>query len=252
MASHKTTALVTGASSGLGAEFCRQLAGRCEVIIAIARREDRLNDLANELAGKAEVHIIAADLATVEGLTRAVEALRQKGPVDFLVNNAGFGTFGAMDKVELAQQMDMIRLHVDATVELSRAAIPFMRELGGGYIINVASVGAFLPMKDTVVYGASKAFVTSFSRSLHDEVRAAGIRVQCLCPGFTRTEMHGTDTFSGFDTERTPAELWMESDAVVAASLTALAEERVIVVPGEVNENIVRGAIAGQLNSIGE
>jgi short-subunit dehydrogenase len=252
MASHKTTALVTGASSGLGAEFCRQLAERCEVIIAIARREDRLHDLAKELAGKAEVHVIAADLATVEGLTRAVEALRQKGPVDFLVNNAGFGTFGALENVELSQQTEMIRLHVDATVELSRAVIPFMRQLGGGYIINVASVGAFVPMKDTVVYGASKAFVTSFSRSLQDEVRSGGIRVQCLCPGFTRTEMHSTEAFSGFDTARTPAELWMESDAVVAASLAALAEEQVIVIPGEANVNIVRGAIAAQLNSIGE
>jgi len=252
MASHKTTALVTGASSGLGAEFCRQLAERCEVIIAIARREDRLNDLAEELAGKVEVHVIAADLATVEGLTRAVEALRQKGPVDFLVNNAGFGTFGALEKVELSQQSDMIRLHVDATVELSRAAIPFMRELGGGYIVNVASVGAFLPMKDTAVYGASKAFVTSFSRSLQDEVRAGGIRVQCLCPGFTRTEMHSSETFSGFDTDRTPAELWMESEAVVAASLAALAEEQVLVIPGERNVDIVRGAITGQLNLIGE
>jgi len=172
--------------------------------------------------------------------------------VDFLVNNAGFGTFGAMENVELSQQTEMIRLHVDATVELSRAAIPFMRELGGGYIINVASVGAFVPMKDTVVYGASKAFVTSFSRSLQDEVRSGGIRVQCLCPGFTRTEMHSTEGFSGFDTDRTPAELWMESGAVVAASLASLAEEQVIVIPGEANVNIVRGAIAAQLHSIGE
>ena len=251
MTTHKTTALVTGASSGLGAEFCRQLARRCDVIIAVARREDRLRELASELQGQTEVHVVVADLATVEGVTRTVEALRQKGPVDILVNNAGFGTFGARAKVELSQQLNMIRLHVDATVELSNAAIPFMQELGGGHIVNVASVAALLPMKDTVVYGASKAFVASFSRALQQEVRAAGIQVQCLCPGFTRTEMHASEGFSNFDIARTPDDMWMESDAVVAASLAALGEDRVLVIPGEVNQEVVRAALKGQLDSVG-
>ncbi|MEP1472758.1 MAG: SDR family NAD(P)-dependent oxidoreductase [Halieaceae bacterium] len=252
MTTHKTTALVTGASSGLGAEFCRQLAQRCEVIIAVARREDRLREIASELKGEAEVHVVVADLATVEGVTRTVEALRQKGPVDILVNNAGFGTFGAMVDGELSQQLNMIRLHVDATVELSNAAIPFMQALGGGHIVNVASVAALLPMKDTVVYGASKAFVASFSRSLQEEVRAAGIQVQCLCPGFTRTEMHASEGFGNFDIARTPEAMWMESDAVVAASLAALDEDRVLVIPGEVNQGIVRTALENQLDLVGQ
>lgn len=252
MTTHKSTALVTGASSGLGVEFCRQLAQRCEVIIAVARREDRLEELARELQGTVEVHAVAADLATVEGVTRTVEALRQKGPVDILVNNAGFGTFGAMMEGELSQQLAMIRLHVDATIELSNAAIPFMQELGGGHIVNVASVAALLPVKDTVVYGASKAFVASFSGSLQEEVRAAGIQVQCLCPGFTRTEMHASEGFSEFDTARIPDDMWMEADAVVAASLAALEEDRVMVIPGEANRGIVHAALASQLESLAQ
>lgn len=248
MTAHKTTALVTGASSGLGQEFCRQLAGRCEVIIAVARREDRLRALAESLAGKAEVHCVVADLTTVEGVTRTVESLRQLGPVDILVNNAGYGTFGKFEQAELAEQLAMVRLHIDATVELSRAALPFMRQLGGGHIVNLASLGAFTALKDSAVYGATKAFLVAFSRSLQEEVRDAGIRVQCLCPGFIRTEMHDGDGFAGFEKDRTPARLWMESEAVVAASLAALDGEAVVVVPGEVNREIAVAAIRSQLD----
>ena len=102
MTGHKSTALVTGASAGLGVDFCRQLAERCDVIIAVARRRERLEQLAEELSGRAEVHPVEADLTTVEGVARTMEALRQQGPVDYLVNNAGFGTFGAFPDVDNA------------------------------------------------------------------------------------------------------------------------------------------------------
>lgn len=250
MTSHKTTALVTGASSGLGQEFCRQLAGRCEVIIAVARREERLQALAESLAGQVEVHCVAADLTSVEGVTRAVESIRQLGPVDILVNNAGFGTFGKFEQAGLAEQLAMVRLHIDATVELSRAVLPFMRQLGGGHIVNLASLGAFAVLKDSAVYGATKAFLVSFSRSLQDEVREAGVRVQCLCPGFIRTEMHDGDGFASFDKERTPAHLWMDSEAVVSASLAALDGDQVVVAPGEVNREMAEAAIRSQLDSL--
>ena len=250
MTAHKTTALVTGASSGLGQAFCRQLAERCEVIIAVARREERLQALADSLAGQVEMHCVAADLETVEGVTRTVESLRQQGPVDVLVNNAGFGTFGKFEELTLARQLAMVRLHIDASVELSRAALPFMRELGGGRIINVASLGAFAALKDSAVYGASKAFLVAFSRSLQEEVGDANIRIQCLCPGFVRTEMHDTEGFADFDRDRVPADLWMDADAVVTASLAALDGEQVVVIPGETNRRIADKAIRSQLDSI--
>ena len=170
MTGHKTTALVTGASAGLGAEFCRQLAGRCDVIIAVARRGERLAQLAQELSDRAEVHSIEADLNSVEGVARTMEALRQQGPVDYLVNNAGFGTFGVFPDLDIQGQRDMVGLHIDASITLCRAAIPFMRERGRGHIINVSSVGAFLPGPGIAVYGASKAFLNFFSLALQAEL----------------------------------------------------------------------------------
>ncbi len=250
MTDSKKTALVTGASAGLGAEFCRQLAAHCEVIIAVARRKERLLALAAEIPG-VELHAIEADLSTVEGVTRTTEALRQQGPVDYLINNAGFGTFGTLVDTPLASQQRMIRLHIDATVELSRAAIPFMKERGGGVIINVASVGGFLAMRDTAVYGGTKAFLVSFSNSLQQEVVGQNIRVQCLCPGFTRTELQDTPEFEGFDKSRVPEELWMESEEVVTASLAALSQDTVVVVPGDMNRELVKSGLMGQLEGLG-
>lgn len=250
MSGTKYTALVTGASAGIGDAFCRELAARCDVIIAVARREERLLQLRSELAGQVEVHAIAADLTTVEGVARSIEALRQLGPVDLLVNNAGMGVFGAFADAALEPQLATTRLHIDACLALTRAALPFMRERGSGAIINVASVGAFFHMKDTAVYGASKAFLQSFSESLQLEVASSGIRVQCLCPGMTRTEIHDTPLFEGFDKTRVPAELWMEPAEVVRQSLAALEEERVTVITGEQNVAMVSASVQATLDSL--
>ena len=243
MSQPKTIALVTGASSGIGAEFCRQLADRCDRIIATGRREDRLAQLTDELKDRCEVVTVAADLATLEGRARVIETLRQRGPVDYLVNNAGFSTLGKFAGLELDAQQDMVRVHVDATLALCRAAIPYMAASGGGYIINVSSVAAFVPFAKAAVYGATKAFLNYFSEALQAEVAGSGIKVQSLCPGFTRSEFHARDAMTEFDTGRVAAEQWMEAPQVVSASLAALENEAVIVVPGEVNRATVRGAL---------
>jgi short-subunit dehydrogenase len=250
MPEHKITALVTGASAGMGTEFCRQLADRCEVIIAVARRRDRLEQLREELGGRAELHAIEADLNSVEGVARAMEALRQLGPVDYLVNNAGFSTYGDFADQQIQGQRDMVSLHIDATISLCRAAIPFMRERGGGYIINVSSIGAFLPSKGLAVYGATKAFLNFFSQSLQVELAGTGIEVQALCPGYTRTEFHVEIEKSGFDKSRVPAGMWMDADAVVAESLAALGSGRVLVVPGEGNVAMARTGVQNQLDAL--
>lgn len=250
MSKTRHIALVTGASAGLGEEYCRQLAQRCDTIIAVARRADRLQALQAELANSTRLVPVVADLATVEGVTRTVEALRQQGPPDILVNNAGFSTLGDFGRSVLEDELQVVRLQIDATLELVRAAVPFMRERGGGQIINVASIGAFLNMKQTAVYGGCKAFMVSFSQALQAEVAADNIRVQCFCPGLTRTEIHHTPYFEGFDKSRMPAELWMDAAPVVAASLAALAHNQVVVIPGAVNLEMVRGGLQQQLSSL--
>jgi short-subunit dehydrogenase len=250
MTAQKVTALVTGASAGMGVEFCRQLADRCDVIIAVARRRDRLEQLQQELSGRTEVHPIQADLNTVEGLARAMEALRQLGPVDYLVNNAGFSTLGDFADQQIQSQRDMVGLHVDATITLCRTAIPYMRERGGGYIINVSSIGAFLPGKGLAVYGATKAFLNCYSQSLQAELAGTGIEVQALCPGYTHTEFHADIEKAGFDKSRVPADMWMNADAVVAASLAALGSGKVLVVPGETNIGLARKGLQTQLDAL--
>lgn len=250
MSEEKTVALVTGASAGLGAEFCRQLASRCDAIVAIARRGEPLQTLAEALAGTTEVHCLEADLGTVEGVARSLEALRQKGPVRYLVNNAGFGSLGNFGEASIDAQRAMVNLHIDASISLCRAAIPFMRELGGGAIVNVSSLGSLVEGKGIAVYGATKAFLNYFSQALQADLAGTGIAVQALCPGFTRTGFHDAMRGDAFDREGIPEQLWMSAEAVVSESLAALGDGRVLVVPGEHNREIARSGLQRQLAAL--
>ena len=186
----------------------------------------------------------------MEGLARVMEALRQLGPADYLVNNAGFSTYGDFADQQIQSQRDMVSLHIDATITLCRAAIPFMRERGGGHIINVSSIGAFLPSRGLEVYGATKAFLNFFSQSLQVELAGTGIQVQALCPGYTHTEFHAEIEQAGFDKSRVPADMWMDADAVVTASLAALGSGAVVVVPGETNTGFARTGVQNQLDAL--
>lgn len=238
-------ALVTGASAGLGEDFVRQLAARCDSIVVVARRRDRLTALAEDLKAECEVVVVEADLAEAEGQARVVEAMRQGPALSILVNNAGFSTLGPFAESALDEELRMLRVHQDATLALTRAALPGMQEHGRGAIINVASIGAFLSMPGVAVYGASKAFLLSFSRSLSSEVAASGVKVQCLCPGYTRTEIHSRESFRGFDSSRVRDELWMDSATVVAQSLAALDDPGApwLLVNGEHNQRLVKASM---------
>lgn len=221
------TALVTGASSGIGESFARLLAGRGTDLVIVARRAELLDGLARELVERyrVAVEVVAADLtdpaqrAEVEGRLRA-------DPVELLVNNAGYGAFGAFEDLALDDHLAQIELNVTALVRLTHAALPGMVARGRGGVLNVASMSGFAPSPGSATYGATKAYVASFSESLHAEVAGKGVHVTALCPGFTRTE----DEQPGV---HVPADLlWLRRDDVARAGLDAVAAGRALSVPG--------------------
>jgi len=226
-------AFITGASSGIGAEFARQLAAAGYHLLLTARREKKLMALAAELqaAHGVTVEIIAADLADDADVTR-LEARLAHLNLAILVNNAGFGTTGGLLASDLAQQMAMINVQVMAVMRLCRAALPGMTKRGGGVIINVSSISAFFPSPGDVNYPASKAYLNVFSQALQAEVLESGIIIQALCPGFTVTEFHDTAAMTDFDKTKIPVTLWMTAAEVVETSLRSLNPRRVICVPG--------------------
>ncbi len=229
-----SVALITGASSGLGAVFARQLAARGYNLVLIARREERLAALAAELQRQCPIsaEILVADLARPADVERVESRIIEIENLDVLVNNAGFGTTGFFADVDLAKTMDMIQVHVTTSVRLCRAALPGMLARRRGALINVASVAAFTPVPGNATYAATKGYLVTFSQALHAEVAEAGVKVQALCPGFTYTEFHDRPELEGFQRSQIPAFMWMSAEEVVAASLKALERNQTICIPG--------------------
>jgi len=226
-------AVITGASSGLGETFARKLAARgCGLLLA-ARRVQRLEALKEELEKKhrVEVDCFPCDLsrpAEAEGLAARIEA---GATPDLLVNNAGFGTLGFFHETDYARQVEMVNLHVLATMRLTRAVLPGMIRRGSGAIINVSSVAGFWRSGGNVSYCATKGWMNDFTEGLRIELDLLGspVKVQALCPGFTYTEFHDV---LGVDRNRVPRWLWMDADTVVEASLRGLESGRLFVIPG--------------------
>ncbi|MEV4776619.1 SDR family NAD(P)-dependent oxidoreductase [Microbacterium sp. LWH12-1.2] len=195
------TALITGASSGLGVEFARRFAARGSDLVLVARRVDRLEKLAAELraATRAKVEVVPADLGVTGAASALHEGLDRRGiRVTSLVNNAGFGTHGAFDEADPERMLSEIQLNVATLVELSRAFMPQLLE-GHGALVTVASTAAYQPTPGMAVYGATKAFVLSFTEALWAEARGTGLRVLAVSPGSTKTEFFdvvGTDDAS--------------------------------------------------------
>jgi short-subunit dehydrogenase len=222
-------ALVTGASSGIGAAFARALHRQGERLVLVARRSDRLEALAAELGGRHEV--IAADLAAPGAAGRLLEAVESRGlAVDLLVNNAGLGHTKAFADQPIEAVRSMLDLNVRALTELTHAVLPGMRSRGRGRIVNVASNAAFQPVPYLTVYAATKAYVLSFTEGLAEELRGSGIEVQALCPGVTATEfLEVAGTHHGLLVNRLPM---MTAEQVVRASLDGLGRRRLRVVVG--------------------
>ncbi|MCG6925490.1 MAG: SDR family oxidoreductase [Acidobacteria bacterium] len=227
-------ALVTGASSGIGAAYARALRARGERLILVARRAARLAQLAEELGGDQWAVAFPVDLRDPGAVLELRERVAGRGfAVDLLVNNAGLGHTGPFEEQPAEIVRAMVDVNVRAVVELTHVFLPAMKERGQGRIVNVASNAAFQPVPFLAVYAATKAFVLSFTEGLAEELRGSGIQIQALCPGLTRTEfLEVAGTHEGLRVTRTPM---LTAEEVVAASLRGLDRGRLRVVPGWTN-----------------
>ena len=234
-----TTAIVTGASSGIGAEIARELARRGHGLTLVARREDRLKALSDELAEahSVRVEVIAADLTDADSRGELPALLEARGlSADVLVNNAGFTTMGPVYRADRAAELALVRTNVEAVVDLCTLFVSGMVTRHRGAVLNTASTAAFQPLPGQAGYGASKAFVLSYGRALGAELRGTGVSVTTLCPGPVETgfaEAAGmTDAEAA---ESLPKIMWIPAVDVARAAVEGLAAGRSVVIPGTAN-----------------
>src|SRR6478609_978578 len=221
-----TRALVTGASSGIGRAIATKLASDGAAVVLVARDTERLASLARDLRAEygIETEVLTADLT--HPADRATVEARLAGPptIDALVNNAGLGTYGEFHTLDPAGEERQIDLNITALVRLTRAAVPGMLERRRGGILNVSSMASLQPTPLNATYGATKAFVTNFSESLHEEMRTSGVKVTAVLPGFTRTEFQQRSGLSGDG--GMPDFVWQSADACASEAVAALAAGR--------------------------
>lgn len=218
----RPSGLVTGATAGIGREFARRLAERGHDLILVARDAGRLERLAAELRVRhgIEVEPLPADLSREDEVERVAARVRSDPPLAILVNNAGFGVKGTVAETDPGAQTAMLHLHTLAPMRLSQAVLPGMLARRIGAIVNVSSVAAFIYTPGNANYSATKAYLTVFSEGLAGEVASAGVQVQALCPGFTRTEFHDRMGLEAAELARRP--FWLSPEFVVDASLRSL------------------------------
>jgi uncharacterized protein len=234
------TALVTGASSGIGATFARELASRKIDLILVARSQDKLEQLATELATQHQIKttVIVKDLTEPAAGQAVFEQVQAQGStVDLLINNAGFGDYGAFSDRPLSKQLEMVQLNITVLVELTGLFLPLMQKQGSGGIINISSIAAFQPLPYMSVYAATKAFVLNFTEALWAENKQSGVSILAVCPGATESEFFKRadfpDTFGSGD-----ASSMASSETVVKEALRAMDKKQ---------STVVTGGIANQL-----
>jgi short-subunit dehydrogenase len=231
------TTLITGASSGIGAAFARKLATRGRNVLLVARSEDKLIALCNELGRLTSIRAqyLALDLRDPEARSQLLEETQKRElEIDTLINNAGFGSMGDFAKLDPARELEMIELNITAVVELTHRFLGPMRERRRGTIINVASTAGFQPVPYMATYAATKAFVLSFSEALWDENRQHGIHVMALCPGVTETNF-----FEAAGIDRPPMRAVQTAEEVVETALRALPRKKSLVISGWANWFVV-------------
>ena len=242
------TCLVTGASSGIGADIARELASRGFGVTLVARREDRLRALADELAGAhpVRVEVLVADLTDDASRSRIHTGLLAHDlVVDVLVNNAGVTTMGPVHRSDPAQEVAMIRTNVEAVADLCASFLPGMVDRGTGAVLNVASTAAFQPLPGQAGYSASKAFVLSYTHALRGELRGTGVTATALCPGpvqtgFAEAAGLGDDEAAG----AVPRFMWVGAAEVAREGVNGMERGKTVVIPGAANRV---GAVGGHL-----
>ena len=237
MAVSRGTALVTGASSGIGSEIAKLLAGDRYDLVLVARNAKRLQSLARDLESAFDVHatVLAEDLSLPDGPSRVLEEIAHRGvEIEVLINNAGFGVYGRFAETDLAREREMLEVNVFAVTALAKGVLPGMLRRRSGKILNVASTAAFQPGPLMAVYYASKAYVLSFSEAIANELDGTGVTVTALCPGPTETEfqkaagLQKTRLFAG--------PLVMDARSVAAAGYAGMRKGKRVVIPGLVNK----------------
>ena len=231
------TTLITGASTGIGAAFARKLAALGRNVLLVARSEDKLIALCNELGRLTSIRAqyLALDLTAPEARSQLFEETKKRGlEIDTLINNAGFGSMNDFAKLDLERELEMIELNITAVVDLTHRFLGPMRERKRGTIINVASTAGFQPVPYMATYAATKAFVLSFSEALWDENRMHGIHVMALCPGVTETNF-----FDAAGIDRPPMRAVQTPEEVVETALRALPRKKSLVISGWANWFVV-------------
>ncbi len=246
------TGIITGASSGIGECFARELAKNNYNLLLIARREEKLEQLAMELEDLYDIatEVFPADLGKTEDINRVVEKIKNTESIYFLVNNAGFATRGSFVDVDSDKHKEMISVHITASTLITHAVLLSMLERKEGVIINVASISGLIKNRGSPNYASTKAYMIKFSEMLALEMKRTNIKVQALCPGYTHTEFHSVRDFEGFNKNAIPSFLWMKSEDVVSKSIRSLRKNKVIVVTGRKNKFfvwIVNSKIFGKL-----
>jgi uncharacterized protein len=232
-----TTAVVTGASSGIGADIARELVARGHGVTLVARREDRLRGLAAELGTSVRVEVLACDVADPDARAALFDAVAARGlAIDILVNNAGIGTIGSVTKTPIAEEIAQVRVNVEAVIDLTTRAIQQMVPRGRGAILNVGSTAGYHPFPGQSGYAATKAFVKTYTEGVRGEVAGTGVTVAMLAPGPVHTEFLRT---AGMDEKKFaaafPKFLWMPSREVARIGVEALEKDRGSVIAGKRN-----------------
>jgi len=236
-------AIVTGATCGIGKEFAAKFARLGYNLLITGRRDELLQHFSDELCSTYGIRVepMILELSSETDLSRLLARIDRLDSVEILVNNAGFGSKKQFFQDTFKNQEKMLKVHINATCHITHRVVPKMIENGGGFIINVSSLAAFTPLSDNYFYAASKAFLTTFSESLHLGLRDKNIHVQALCPGFTKTEFHKKLDLKRDGSRPGFLKNWMTAESVVRSSLKAMnRKRRVICIPGFVNNLVFR------------
>ncbi|MFX1408232.1 MAG: SDR family NAD(P)-dependent oxidoreductase [Promethearchaeota archaeon] len=235
-------ALITGASSGIGAEFARQLASQGFDLILIARRKEKLKDISEKLTKTHSINaeFLITDLSKVPENQMVIKRIAELDNIDILINNAGFGVWNTFLQTDISHYVDMVNVHFTSTVMLCHAVIPSMIKQKRGVIINTSSMSAITRDPSLIMYTTTKSAISIFSELLNKQVKGKGIYIQSLHPGFTYSEFHDTSTMKGFQRNWFPEERWMSTEKVVSLSLGAVETNKVIFIPGELNQELAK------------